>query len=551
MSEDGRELILTKDVELMQDLSIQERARQEGKNRMPLLLFLARAGQVIPAWWSKERDRELDKFWKNSDHVSGAFYTLSSKLASVPFRIEPRDASVALHRRQADEYQELLEAGSEFGAGWQELADLFLQDLWTTDNGAFLEVIGGGPKDGPIRGLPVGLAHLDSYRCHRTGSLEYPVQYEDTDGKLYKLHRSRVLFRSQMPSRRAEMYRVGFCWLSRCINAAQSLVDDMTYKQEKIGSRPKRGIIVTGGGLDPDDIRSSFEQADVMMDSQGLSKFSKFVVTGANYLPDAHLEIIDLASLPDGFDFETDMTLTMFVIALTGGFPPRWIWPATVTGATKADAMYQHVAGLSGGPGATLKLLATMLGGPERGTGLLPGLPRFLPVSLRMVFDFQDDEQDRTAAEIRNVRSQARERDISAGALSLRVARQQMLGDGEIDEAEFEEMELTDGRLPDGSDVLALFQTADPQLMPMLVVDPEMATDEEIQTRIDEDWALVLNAPRAAVKRKARQAIAALQAVLDGRQVEPLEEAPPVEVEMPSREEEPLEEDEMGTEEGG
>lgn len=539
---DGRELITTKDVEQMQAQSIQARARDEGAGRLPLLMFLARAGQTIPAWWSKERDRELDRFWKNSDHVGGAFYTLSSKLTSVPFRIEARDPNVASHRKLAEEYQDLLEAGSEFGLGWQELIVPFLLDLWSQDNGAFLEVIGGGPKSGPVEGLPVGLAHLDSYRCHRTGSLEFPVQYEDYDGRLYKLHRSRVLYRSQMPSARAEMYKVGFCWLSRCINAAQSLIDDLTYKQEKIGSRPKRGIIITKGGLDPDDMRSAFEQADIMMDSQGLSKFSKFVTVGANYLPDAALDILDLASLPDGFNYETDVTLTMYTIALTGAVPPRWLWPATVSGATKADAMYQHVAGLTGGPGATLKMLSGMLGGPERGAGTLPGLTRFLPASLRMVFDFQDDEQDRTAAEIADVRSQARERDISAGAISVRVAREIMVEDGELSEEQFEELELEDGRLEDGSDVLALFQSGDPQIMALLPVDPDAAMDEEIQERIQENWAIALNSANANQKRKARQANAALQKLLDERKAEPLEETG-LEEEKPS-EEEPTSEDE-------
>src|SRR4030042_103507 len=161
------------------------------------------AGLTVPAWWSKTRDWELDRFWKNSDHLSGAFYTLGSKLSAVPFRVEARDPNVASHRKLAGEYQDLLEAGSEFGLGWQEVLVPFLLDLWTQDNGAFLEVIGAGPKDGPVRGLPVGLAHLDSYRCHPPGSLEYPVQYEDYDGKLYKLHRSRGLYRSPMPSPRA------------------------------------------------------------------------------------------------------------------------------------------------------------------------------------------------------------------------------------------------------------------------------------------------------------------------------------------------------------
>lgn len=548
MSQDGHDV--TKDVGQMQELSLQARARQEAQGRLPLLLFLARAGQTIPAWWSKERDREMDRFWKNSDQLSGAFYTLASKLSAVPFRVEARDPGIALHRRQAEEYQELLEAGSEFGQGWMELATLSLLDLWTQDNGFFNEVIGAGPKDGPIKGLPVGLAHLDSLRCHRTGSLEYPVQYEDTDGRLYKLHRSRVLFRSQMPSTRAEMYRVGFCWLSRCINAAQSLVDDITYKQEKMGSRPKRGIIITGGGLDPEDLRSSFEQADLIMDSQALTRFSKFVIAGANYMPDARITMLDLASLPDGFDWETDLTLCMFTIAMTGGFPPRWIWPATTSGATKADAMYQHVAGLTGGPGATLQMLAQMIGGPERGGGrLLPSTPRFLPPQLKMVFDFQDDEQDRTAAEIRNERSQARERDVNDGIINVRVAREQMVSDGEISEAQFADMELEDGRLGDGSDVLTLFNSPDPFFRDVLALglpEPLDVTNNgraEAMAAIEQAaldcMAIAGNPVNARQRDQAKQALAALQALkalYEGRAESEADEPPVVEDEVVTEE---------------
>jgi len=45
MSEDGR--IIIKDVDRMQSQSIQARARDEGdRGRLPLMLFLARAGQT-------------------------------------------------------------------------------------------------------------------------------------------------------------------------------------------------------------------------------------------------------------------------------------------------------------------------------------------------------------------------------------------------------------------------------------------------------------------------------------------------------------------------
>jgi hypothetical protein len=267
------------------------------------------------------------------------------------------------------------------------------------------------------------------------------------------------------------------------------------------------------------------------MSSRGLSRYSKFVVMGDQMMPDAALEMIDLASLPDGFDYEKDTTLGMFAIALTGAVPPRWLWPATTSGATKADAMYQHVAGLTGGPGATLQMIATALGGSERGRQHTAG--KFLPPTLKMIFDFQDDEQDRASAEIREVRSQARASDINAAVISVRVARQQMVSDGELSEAQFAELELDDGRLPDGDDVLSLFQSPDPQIMALLVPDPDAATVEEIDAKIQDNWATLQTAPNARLKDKVRQAIAALEALRGKLVVEPLEEAAAAEQEPP------------------
>jgi len=511
----------TKSIEQAQADSFQHRATQEAQGRLPLLLFMQHAGEIIAPWWSKRRDIDLDRFAKQSDHYSGAVYVLSSKLSSVPFRVEPRDASVARWRKLADEYQYRLESESEFGQGWQITVTKWLTDLYNQDNGAFLEVIGGGPKDKAIKGLPVGIAHLDSQRCTRTGSVEYPVIYEDIDGRMYKLHRSRVLFRSQMPSARADMYDVGLCWLSRCINVAQSLVDVLVYKQEKLGSRPKRAIGITQGGLDPEAVNEALALADSVMDAQGLRRFSKIPFLGDPSLPDADILIKDMASLPDGFDYEQDVTLGMFAMALAGAVPPRWLWPATTTGATKADAMYQHVAGLTGGPGATLQLIAQLLAGPERGNVPLPtDVPHFLPPQLRMVFDFQDDEQDRTQAEISKVRAETRERDLGAGVIDVRVAREQMLKDGEITDDEFENLELAEGRTPDGEDVLNLFYSPDADIQALLdvgVPDPLLVLVNDpvvvlagVETAMLTARDILTNASIASERTKARYALAAL-----------------------------------------
>ena len=132
-----------KDVAQQVEHSIQRRAKDDREHSMGvnLLTFLAQAGGLLPPWWSKRRDLDLSKFWMSCPYLSGAYYTLSAKLGAVPFRIEPRDPSVARHRKLAEDYQGILEEQSEFGSGWQEVFNPFLIDLYTQDNGAFLEVI--------------------------------------------------------------------------------------------------------------------------------------------------------------------------------------------------------------------------------------------------------------------------------------------------------------------------------------------------------------------------------------------------------------------------
>lgn len=533
----GGQLTL-KGIDEAADLSVQARARREDKWGFALLNFLAQGAGLVSPWWSKQRDLELNDFWKKIPHLSGAFYTLASKLSAVPFRIEPRDPAVRAHRDLADQFQGVLEEEAEFGQMWEGFFVPWLLDLWTQDNGAFAEVIGEGSKDGPIRGPAVGLAHLDSYRCNRTGNADFPVVYIGMDGTPYKLHRSRVVYASQMPSPREEMYRVGLCWTSRVLDVAQNLLDILTFKQEKLGSRPARRLMITQGGLDPDTLKSAFEQAEQAMTNQGLTRYAKTVITGDQIYPDANVASIDLAGLPDGFDEQQSITLGMFTIALTGAVPPRWLWPASETGATKADAMYQHVAGLTGGPGATLKLIATALGGSERGKLSTAG--KFLPPTLRMTFDFQDDEEDRTQAEIRFTRSQQREKDLADEVITVRVAREQAVEAGDLTKAQFEMMELEDGRLEDGSETLDLFYSRDPQIAGMLTLDAryEDALDTEANDAVEMAGAIekqirlcrqvVMIGPNASIKAKARQCQAALEALgeLYKPQPEPPQEEP-------------------------
>jgi len=441
--------------------TIQSRVREEETSGFALILWLAGGNEIIALWWSTHRDDQLRRFWKTVDYLSGAVYTLISRMATVPFNIIPKDMSIQAHQDQAAKFQLLLEDGSEFGDGWPSFFSKWNEDIVSQDNGAFAEIIGEGDTTGPIVGMPLGIAHLDAAKCIRTSSPEFPVVYTDTSGERYRLHHTRVMFASLQPSTMAQMNNVGFCSVSRCINIAQNLLDILVYKQEKLGSRPHRNIMVAQGGLDPEVIQSSFALASEALDNQRLTRYSKSVVIGDAGIPDADLKMVDLSSLPDGFDEQTAITLGMATIALAFGVDARELFPAMGIGATRADALIQHLKARGKGIGHLLQIAETKIG------------QKFLPPTLQLVFDFQDDAQDKQVADIKLVRSQRHDIDILREMVDLRTVHEQMLEDGDITEAQFERMELESGRLMDGTDVLSLFFTPDhKRILNMGIPDP-------------------------------------------------------------------------------
>lgn len=456
-----------------------------------LLFWMAAAGETVSPWWSVQRDKELAKFWPQCNHLASAFWMIGTKLTSIPRRIEPRDSSIKSHIRQADYYNQLLFEGIQFGQGWTDFWMRFFLNLWTQDNGAFAEVVGDGDVDGPIEGPVLGASVLDSARCQRTSDPIYPVVYTDTDDRKYKFHYSRIMFASQMPSPRADMHGVGFSWTTRAINKAQELIDETVYKQEKLGSRPPRQIVL-GRGMSLAELQATFRAASDNTDDRGLARFAMTILV-ASKNPAVDLETIDLTGLPDGFDERTSTELAMALIALAGGFPPRWIWPGTSTGVTKADAMYQHIAGSGGGASYHIGLMSNLLGGDPTAPVHTSG--KVLPPHLKIVFDYQDDEQDRMKAEIRKERAATRERNLNTGMTSIRVEREGMLHEGEISKSQFEELELEDGRLPNGDSVLTLFKTTDEMIAPLL----DLGLDEPLLINMHDPLDALIAIELAAV----------------------------------------------------
>lgn len=454
--------------------------------------WMANAGLYMPRWWSTARDSALRKFWKGSDHLAGAIYTVQSKMVSIPPRVVARNPSNREHVKDAERWHNLLLETPEFGAGWDDFYKKWIEDYVSADNGAFAEVIGDGDPIGTISGAPLGVAHLDSSKCQRTGDPIYPVLYTSINGKKHKMHFSRVMFASQMPSPIAKMNGVGFCAVSRSINVAQTLVDILEFKQEKLGSRPHRAILIPQGGLDPEDVANAFQVAESNMDAQGLSRYSKVVVTGSGSLKDADIKKVELSSLPDGFDEESSLILGMATISLAFGMDAKELFPAISSSASKADALLQHMKQRRKGPGEIMGAIRKRINN------------YYLPPHLELKFDYQDDAQDRQQAEITKLRADTRLQDANSRVMNMNVTRAQMADLGEISRLQFAEMELQDGRLMDGSSVLTLFYKDDaPDYL-------DLGTDDPLNTRKNDEESM-----RIMMQEKAAQVVRELAKATD------------------------------------
>ncbi len=249
-----------------------------------------------------------------SNHLSGLANTAMTKLANIPLTFRPRDKTITSHVDSAIEFDKMVRVVSEGGEGLRATMKRFILDYLVTDNGGFMEIMGDGPPDGPIAGMPWGIRHLDSLRCRRTGSAKYPVAFIDpkSDNKRYKLHNSRVIYFAQQPS--SHKRGVGFSSVSRSNLLGEVLKSQIVYKMEKMGSRPNTKVFV-GDGLPAEKMMAAFVAANTLQDNLGLEYFGKNVFIGGE---GAALIATDLNNF-DPFDEETGTLMAMYAIAFCWG----------------------------------------------------------------------------------------------------------------------------------------------------------------------------------------------------------------------------------------
>jgi len=423
---------------------VRKRTVQERADGTHTILFqVAVAADEAPAWWSRQRDTYLDKFWPTEPYLAGAVFSVAARNAAFRYELEGP-------RTQVEWAQQLL-AQADLGNGWQSFITKLSLDLLTQDNGAFIEVIRPAKvkvkrrwhvalkkrntrgelawyavKDNepvPLRGrykivdspldLPIGLAHLDSQRCSRTGDLEYPVVYKDLKGGQHKLSWWQVITLEELPSAREDMKGIQRCAVSRVLKAAQILRDIAIYKHEKVSGRFARAVHLTN--VQASAVQDAITQAEANADNMGLMRYIQpIVVDILDPTATPAVETIELASLPDSFDEE--VTLRWYIACLAMGFGVDYGFLAPLPGKGLGTAAQSETQERQARGKSSRTFMETM--------SYKLNYHGILPASVVFRFSVADPyvESERDRGYARRVR--ARSTGIQSGELTPEIARQ-------------------------------------------------------------------------------------------------------------------------------
>lgn len=332
------------------------------------------ADEIIPwSWYPYRRDMQLRGFAKAEPILAGAVYSMRSRIEALAYRLEGKPRAKTF-------YGDVLGL-ADLGAGFKQLIGKTIYDLLTQDNGAFWELVGAGQPDRPLRGPVVQINHMDSNRCWRTFDPDFPViYYNPYDAQFHKMHYSRIVMMSNNTQPDELARGIGFCAVSRALRAVQIMRDIGVFKHEKISGNFTRAMLLLSG-ITPKQVDAAKQAADEETESAGLTYFRKIPVL-ASMKEQVDFKLIDFASLPDGFDTEKDTNLYVYALSLAFGVDAREFWPATASGATKADASVQHMKAQGKGIGDLIQTIEHALNWQA-----LKGVIEFK-------YDFTDDEQD-------------------------------------------------------------------------------------------------------------------------------------------------------------
>lgn len=376
---------------------------------------LAHVSNRITPWGISQikRDWELRRFWPTEPYLAGAIYSVCIRNAAFEWEIEGPD-------RLAFALTDMLNgsiAGEAFG--WIPFLTSFSQDIYTQDNGGMIELIRDptmGSKFKNEKAPVLGLAHLDSGQCQRTGNPKVPIIYTDRDGNAHKMKWFQIIPVSEFRSAIETMNGVGHSAVSRLLKMAQIMFSIETFKDEKISGRQYRALHVVSG-VGKQEIKDVLERGQEEADNKGQIAFILPAILASldPEKPVTHVQI-DLASLPDSFDIDAEMKWYISAQALCLGVDYQDLAPlptGNIGSAEQSEILHRKSRGK--GPAHFMEIIQNIF----RDYGVIPRPAKFKFRVKDLAEEMEQAEMKKAIAELLAI---LKGRDIIDGPSARNIA---------------------------------------------------------------------------------------------------------------------------------
>lgn len=381
-----------------------------------------------PPYWSRTRDILLRQTPLRQAMWGDIVYKAATRVAAYGWVI----TDGAKSQRRVSKTQNLLH-DADFGAGWVKLVEKLVKDFSCTDNGAFLEVI----RQSNARGSKVlGIRHLDSLRCWRTGDPSYPVAYQDLLGRFHLLKDYQVIDFVDMPSSDVRLRGVGQCAASRAYTGIATLQYLDRYTMEKLSGRHQQVVFVNG--VNREQLRGALTQAEADAVNEGFVRYfgTAFLTTMRPEAPQT--AVVPLSGLPDNVNIPDVQRACYLLMCHSIGMFIGEIQPL--------EGQY--------GTGTQSVLLSDAAQGQGLASFLAQWEHRFsrdvAPSTTTFAFDNKNDvREQQSRANVAARRVETRKLQVEFGELTTDQARQMAADVGDIDRSFLGDLQAVDDSLSD------------------------------------------------------------------------------------------------------
>lgn len=435
----------------------------------------------LPRYWSWARDAMLAATVHREDMWGSVVARTGTKFAAHGYTI--RDADDSTRRVAAG--QALLKQ-ADGGQGWVTFAEKVMQDLLTTDNGVCVRIRRADDATQTIKlkaaytyqeqtfdeaqvvqssraGKIIGLYHLDSLRCMRTGNLAYPVRYQPLFGPPQLLRWDQVLMYADQPSPRAELLGVGLCAASRAYKTITTIAALRQMLYEFVAGTGATKLAFLQGISEP-TLKGIIKAGEIDAQAKGLVYYLGTIL-GA--IPsDTAMSLIEvlLKQLPQNFDLKQVIDDAYLIYANAIGIPVQDIQPLSGQGlgtGTQSIVLQEQARGIG---------LAAFLKWWEQTVS-----DRILPATTELSFDDDNDLRDQEQrAKVRQIRGADRAARIASGEISPSVARQLAADDQDLPQELLAQDVTPGGQISDDEKPTAQ-QTSNPAALALIASEPTTA----------------------------------------------------------------------------